>query len=46
MPKFSVDLYDAAASMLAQRSDFTLEELLNFAFAKTYHNQRNLGANG
>jgi len=39
MPKYSVNLYDAAASMLAQRGDFTLEELLNFAFTKTYQNQ-------
>jgi hypothetical protein len=39
MPKLSVDLYDAAASMLAQRGDFTLEELLNFAFAKSYKKQ-------
>jgi len=39
MPKFSVNLYDAAASMLAQRGDFTLEELLNFAFTKSFQNQ-------
>lgn len=39
MPKFSVDLYDAAADLLAQRGDFTLEELLNFAFSITYKKQ-------
>lgn len=39
MPEFSVDLYDAATTLLAQRGDFTLEELLNFAFAKAYQNQ-------
>lgn len=39
MPKFSVDLFDAASSILAQRGDFTLEELLNFAFTKAYQNQ-------
>jgi hypothetical protein len=46
MPEFSVDLYDAAATMLSQRGDFTLEELLNFAFTKTYQNQINLRVNG
>jgi len=45
MPKFSVDLYDAAATLLGQRGDFTLEELLNFAFAKTYQNQSHLRQN-
>lgn len=44
MPKFSVFLYDHAADLLAQRGDFTFEELLNFAFAKTYKNQINLRA--
>lgn len=44
MPAFSVNLYDAAATMLAQRSDFTLEELLNFAFSKAYQNQIHLRA--
>jgi len=39
MPEFSVDLYHAAAMLLGQRGDFTLEELLNFAFSKTYQNQ-------
>jgi hypothetical protein len=46
MPKFSVDLYDKASDLLAQRGDFTLEELLNFAFAKSYKNQQNLGVHG
>jgi hypothetical protein len=41
MPKMSVDLYDSAATLLGQRGDFTLEELLNFAFAKSYKNQDN-----
>lgn len=39
---YSVDLYDAATTLLAQRGDFTLEELLNFAFARTYQNQASL----
>jgi hypothetical protein len=44
MPRYSVFLYDHAADLLAQRGDFTLEELLNFAFAKTFKNQTNLRA--
>ena len=46
MPKFSVDLYDAAATLLGQRGDFTLEELLNFAFAKSYQTQIHLKKDG
>ena len=42
MPEFSVDLYDSAATILGQRGDFTFEELLNYAFAKTYQNQVHL----
>ena len=45
MPSFSVDLYDHATNLLAQRGDFTLEELLNFAFAKEFKNQINLRVN-
>ncbi len=46
MPNFSVDLYCEAATLLGQRGDFTLEELLNFAFSKTYKNQTSLRQNG
>jgi hypothetical protein len=46
MPFFSVNLYDHAADLMAQRGDFTLEELLNFAFAKEYKNQKSLRLNG
>lgn len=46
MPEFSVDLYDAAATLLGQRGDFTLEELLNFAFTKSYQTQIHLRQNG
>lgn len=46
MPKFSVDLNHHAASLLAQRGDFTLEELLNYAFTMAYKNQRTFGVNG
>jgi hypothetical protein len=42
MQNFSVDLYHHATDLLAQRGDFTLEELLNFAFAKEYRNQINI----
>lgn len=42
MQNFSVDLYHYATDLLAQRGDFTLEELLNFAFAKEYRNQINI----
>ena len=42
MPVFSVDLYYYAKDLLAQRGDFTLEELLNFSFAKEYRNQTNI----
>jgi len=41
MGKFSVNLYDSAATLLGQRGDFTLEELLNFSFSQTYRNQQN-----
>jgi len=46
MPKFSVNLYDHAATLLGQRGDFTLEELLNFAFATEYKHQLSLRNGG
>lgn len=42
MPKYSVNLYDAATNFLAQRGDFTLEELLNYAFSDEYQKQYGL----
>lgn len=41
MSTFSVDLYEHSANLLAQRGDFTLEELLNYSFAKEWKNQLN-----
>lgn len=40
---FSVGLNHAAAELLATRSDFTIAELLNFAFRKEWERQK---ANG
>jgi len=42
MPAFSVDLYHYATDLLAQRGNFTLEELLNYSFAKEYRCQSNI----
>jgi hypothetical protein len=39
MPAFSVDLYHYATDLLAQRGNFTLEELLNYSFAKEFRYQ-------